>query len=327
MDDELSSVPLFEGAGAGDLSNLASRLKRIPLAPGDVLMRQGEDSRFFAIVVSGEMRVVRESADDQSWEEVVSAPTVIGELAMLTGRPRIATVTANTPATVLTGGADEFQALLELPGTQERLQRVVSGRLAENARSVAGELPDGSPVLLHPLRGSDREDFIDAYEHLSPTSLQNRFFSGGRPPRRLIEYLLQVDYVNHFAWLVAEPAEPERSIAEARYVRLGSAPDTADIAFVVTDAYQGRRIGTLLMGALAAAASAAGIGWFTADVRGENKPMLALLNKVGATRTAFDHGIVTRRTSVASAAAVIPEPLHRQLNRVASDLIMGVRWD
>jgi CRP-like cAMP-binding protein len=195
-------------------------------------MRQGDESRFFAIVVSGEMRVVRESADDQSREDVVSAPTVMGELAMLTGRQRTATVAASSPATLLTGGADEFQALLELPGTQERLQGVVSGRLAENARSVAAALPDGTPVLLHPLRASDREDFVAAYENLSLTSLQNRFISGGRPPRRLIEYLLEVDYANYFAWLVAEPARPERSIAEARYVRLGTEPDTADVAFM-----------------------------------------------------------------------------------------------
>jgi CRP-like cAMP-binding protein len=327
MDDDLLGVPLFEAADVDKIRNLESRLTRLSLGAGEVLMRQGDESQFFAIVVDGAMRVVRESEDGESREDVVSAPTVMGELAMLTGRRRTATVAASSPATVLTGGPDEFQALLEMPGTQERLQSVVSGRLAENARSVATELPDGTPLVLHPLRASDREEFIAAYENLSLTSLQNRFISGGRPPRRLIEYLLEVDYVNHFAWLVAEPSHPERGIAEARYVRLGSEPDTADVAFMVTDAYQGRGIGTLLMGALAAAASAAGVDWFTADVRGENAPMLALLNRVGASRAVYDHGVVTRRVSVADAAAAIPEPLHRQLQGVASDLITGVHWD
>jgi hypothetical protein len=55
--------------------------------------------------------------------------------------------------------------------------------------------------------------------------------------------------------------------------------------------------------------------------------MLALLNKVGASRAVYDHGVVTRRVSVADAAAAIPEPLHRQLQGVASDLNTGVRWD
>jgi RimJ/RimL family protein N-acetyltransferase len=186
---------------------------------------------------------------------------------------------------------------------------------------VSAELPDGTPVLIHPLRASDREDFIAAYENLSLRSLENRFFSGGQPPRSLIEYLLQLDYVNHFAWVVIDPAAPEGGLAEARYVRLGASPDTADIALTVTDPYQGRGIGTLLMGALAAAAGEAGIQRFSADVRGENAAMLRLMKKADATLGRYEQGVVNGIMSVDRVATMVPDQLRRQLQRVASELV------
>jgi len=283
-------------------------------------MHQGEESRFFAILVTGELRVVRHSVD-RDLESRVAAPSVIGELAMLTGQARSATVVAATPVTVLTGGAGEFGMMLELPGVQDQLQRVVSGRLAENAVAVGAELRDGTPVLIHPLRASDREHFIAAYESLSLSSLENRFFSGGPPPRQVIEYLLQLDYINHFAWMVVDAAAPEHAIAEARYVRFGDRPDTADIAFTVTDASQGRGIGTMLMGALGAAAMAARVTWFSADVRSDNRAMLALLAKTEAVTEPSEWGEVTGRLPVERAAMMIPEQLRDELRRVASDLV------
>ena len=320
-DQDLLRLPLFEDAEPNKLRSFAERLAVRHLEPGEVLMTEGDDSHFFALIVAGELRVTRTSTDGEPVETTVGAPSVIGELALLTGRPRTATVSAVTATIALIGGADDFRALLELPGVQERLQAVVSGRLAENARSVTATLPDGAEVQLHPLRATDREDFIAAYENLSIRSLENRFFSGGKPPRSLIEYLLSLDYVNHFAWMVIDPAAPNRGIAEARYVRLGNKPDTADIAFTVTDPNQGRGIGTLLMGALGSTAQVAGISRFSADVRGENQAMQRLLRKAGAEFGPYDSGVITGTISVDRAATFVSRDVGQQLRRVASDLV------
>ena len=320
-DQDLLRLPIFEDAEPGSLGSFTERLAVRDLEPGDILMSEGDDSHFFALIVDGDLRVTRTSTEGERLETSLGAPCVIGELAMLTGRPRTATVSASTSTTALIGGADDFRALLELPGVKDRLQAVVSGRLAENARSVAASLPDGSEVQLHPLRGSDREDFIAAYENLSLKSLENRFFSGGKPARSVIEYLLSLDYVNHFAWMVMDPAAPNHGIAEARYVRLGNRPDTADIAFTVTDPSQGRGIGTLLMGALGATAQVAGISWFSADVRGENQAMQALLKKADAEFGPYQSGVITGIVSVDRAASFVSNDVGQQLRRVASDLV------
>jgi GNAT superfamily N-acetyltransferase len=63
----------------------------------------------------------------------------------------------------------------------------------------------------------------------------------------------------------------------ARLVRDGA---TAEIAVTVADDYQGRGIGTTLLGALAADARAAGITRFVATVCSDNPSILAILRKL-----------------------------------------------
>ena len=55
-------------------------------------------------------------------------------------------------------------------------------------------------------------------------------------------------------------------------------PALADISFLITDKFQGRGLGTLLMGAAAIAARRNAITRFSADVLAENVPMRAILN-------------------------------------------------
>ena len=66
-----------------------------------------------------------------------------------------------------------------------------------------------------------------------------------------MHYLSQVDYVDHFVWVVTDGIDP---VADARFVRDESDPTVAEIAFTVADAYQGRGIGGFLIGALSIAA-------------------------------------------------------------------------
>ena len=67
----------------------------------------------------------------------------------------------------------------------------------------------------------------------------------------------------------------------------------AEVAFIVGDDYQGRGIGTFLMGALAIAADYHGIQRFTARVLSENYPMRAILDHFGAEWHRDDLGVVT----------------------------------
>ena len=59
-------------------------------------------------------------------------------------------------------------------------------------------------------------------------------------------------------------------------------PAVAEVAFIVGDDYQGRGIGTFLMGALAVAARGDGVQRFSARVLADNYPMRKILDRFGA---------------------------------------------
>ena len=85
----------------------------------------------------------------------------------------------------------------------------------------------------------------------SAETLYRRFMSARAPSPALMNYLFQVDYVDHFVWVLVDAADGP-VIADARYVRDVADPSSAEISFIVADVYQGRGIGTLLMDALVA---------------------------------------------------------------------------
>ncbi len=155
-------------------------------------------------------------------------------------------------------------------------------------------LRDGTPVLLRPIRPDDKDRLLEGLSRLSGTSRLRRFMA---PVAELTDeqlaYLTEIDYVNHFAWVAALDASPDRGIGVARYVRLEEDPALAEAAVTVVDDYQGKGLGTLLVGVLAATARMAGIERFRAYVLEDNEPMVALLQELGL-ETAFDSPGVIR---------------------------------
>jgi RimJ/RimL family protein N-acetyltransferase len=82
-------------------------------------------------------------------------------------------------------------------------------------------------------------------------------------------------------------------VADARFIRDEDDPGSAEVALTVADAYQGRGIGTLLLGALAVAARVDGIERFHARVLSDNPPARALGDKVNARWEQEEPGVVT----------------------------------
>lgn len=141
---------------------------------------------------------------------------------------------------------------------------------------------------------TDRDALSAAYEQLSESSRQRRFFS---PPRRLseawLDYLTELDGSRHFA-LVAHSLDPEPlGLGVARWVRNQDDPTRADAAVTVVDAWQGRGLGSALLERLVAAARNHGITTFTADVLWDNRIVLDPLVALGARVTASEPGVAS----------------------------------
>jgi len=154
-------------------------------------------------------------------------------------------------------------------------------------------LRDGTRVRMRPIRPDDAPRLVALYDHLSRDSRYQRFFSVmQRLPPDWARFLATVDYQRRFALVAEAPGDPDTLIAVARY-EPGSEPDTAEVAFVVQDAWQGRGLGTVLFSELLAAAEANGLRRFQAWVLADNRRMLALITRLGEVQQrAFAQGVV-----------------------------------
>lgn len=319
---DLTALELFADTDPVALERLRARLALQHAGAGDVLIRQGDPGGSFLVLLSGSL-VVRRTEKGATHDLAVVGPgSILGELSMLTGRARHADVVARSGVWVATGDQEAFELLLELPGVPERIAAVTARRLAQIVRPVPTVLRDGTPVVLRPLVAADRAELTQAISEVSTETLRRRFFTPGRPSERVIDHLVNINYVDHFAWRVAL-ADSDRGVATARYVRLKDDPASAEVAFGVLDTYQGRGVGTLLLGALAAAASNAGIAQFVAEVLIDNLPMRAVFDKVGATWARGEPGVVAATMDVAAAARLIDAELFERLRVASREVVTG----
>jgi acetyl coenzyme A synthetase (ADP forming)-like protein len=139
-------------------------------------------------------------------------------------------------------------------------------------------LRDGSTVAVRPLRPEDEQALAAFFSNLSMESRVFRFFaaiaSGDEPARRMV----QIDYRSRFG-LIALAGEEGQVVAHAMYAEMG--PRKAELALAIADAYQGRGLGTILLGQLAEAAAEADIDVLEAVVKAENHRMLEMLRESG----------------------------------------------
>jgi acetyl coenzyme A synthetase (ADP forming)-like protein len=139
-------------------------------------------------------------------------------------------------------------------------------------------LRDGATVHIRPVRPDDEARLLGLFRSLSDQSRVFRFFSYGVNLPAEAAREAQVDYVRSFGLLAL--AGPAEQVAGHAYYVAGE-PDCAEVAFAVADAFQGRGLGTILLGQLAEAALANGISRFEAIVRADNHRMLDVFRESG----------------------------------------------
>ncbi len=142
-------------------------------------------------------------------------------------------------------------------------------------------LKDGARIRLRPIRQEDAEAWLAFIARLSPQTKYLRFHYAARlVPEDAVRFCT-VDYRDTFAF-VAEMLSGRRweIVAIGRYYRLPK-NTSAEVAFVIEDAYQGRGIGTKLVEWLANVARDHGINTFEADVLAENEEMMTVFREYG----------------------------------------------
>ncbi|MDP9166264.1 MAG: GNAT family N-acetyltransferase [Actinomycetota bacterium] len=323
--DELAALEFFAGCPGDRLGPLAALLRPLSAVPGQVLMRQGEHADSFLLIGSGRARVVHTGADGDSYDVDVTPGLIVGEIALLRDAPRTATVTVTEPLTGWVGGREAIAAMLDVPFMMDKLVRTARQRLATYVTPIPVTLRGSAEFHLRPVLPGDNERTVRGPVQFSSETFYRRFQTTRTPTPALMAYLFEVDYVDHFVWVLTDGNAIDAPIvADARYVRENT-QTAAEVAFIVGDEYQGRGIGSFLMEALAVAARSEGIRRFTARVLADNVPMRTILDRYGAQWHRDEQGVVTTAVDVPLMRDLsLPPELYRQIRSVARQVIRAV---
>jgi CRP-like cAMP-binding protein len=131
--DALRSVPLLGALSRKHRALIAKHADEVNVKPGKVLAEQGRRAQDCLLILNGSARVDR----DGKTIARVGPGDVVGEMAVIDGQPRSATVTALTPMVLLVVPSRSFNTLLdEVP----QLRRKVLVALCERLRALDEQL-------------------------------------------------------------------------------------------------------------------------------------------------------------------------------------------
>jgi signal transduction histidine kinase len=116
----LRKVPLFADLLESDLEHLCQSVQEVRLMPGQQLFAEGSPGDRAYIVREGQLEVVKESLGKEVLLAVQGPPAVVGEMALLEDKPRMATVRARTGAVLLAITKEELEHLLQTSSSAAR---------------------------------------------------------------------------------------------------------------------------------------------------------------------------------------------------------------
>jgi CRP/FNR family transcriptional regulator, cyclic AMP receptor protein len=130
LETMLASIPMFHHLGARQRARLGQFFCRRTYQPGAVIVRQGDTSMSFYLVLSGKVRVVRHYAGD-TVDIVEEGPgSFFGEMGVIDDLPRAATVMALTETECGLLAKWDFQRELAAdPGIALSLISVLNARI------------------------------------------------------------------------------------------------------------------------------------------------------------------------------------------------------
>jgi len=141
---------------------------------------------------------------------------------------------------------------------------------------------DGAVITIRPISAADlalEQDFVDG---LSASTGYQRLMSARRPSVEEVKRFTDINPERELALIATAQAQGrERQIGVARCVKEPSSSGAAEFAIVLSDDWQGRGLGTKLLGSLMVAAKQQGVRQLVGTTMSVNRPMLAVARKLG----------------------------------------------
>ncbi len=134
----LRNVPLFSGLDESELERLSKVAMRRRAARGEQVVRAGEDAETLIVMLTGRAKVTN---FDEEGREIILAwlgpGEFFGEMGLIDGSPRSASVVAVEPCELLTIGKNEFQRCMQDNfQVAQKLMQILVRRLREADRNI-----------------------------------------------------------------------------------------------------------------------------------------------------------------------------------------------
>lgn len=137
--DALRRFPLFAELSEADLDWLVSRGESLQVTTGELLVEEGSPGGSLYVILEGEFEVTKRSGQQEVLLSICGPGEIIGEVSVLAGKPRSASVRARIPSSVLCISQDVFrQLLLSSPIAALGIIRTVTARL-DNTEAMLGQ--------------------------------------------------------------------------------------------------------------------------------------------------------------------------------------------
>ena len=162
-------------------------------------------------------------------------------------------------------------------------------------------LRDGAAAHLRPINPADADRLQRMHAGQSESSIYLRYFTyKSTLTEKELERFTEVDHVDRVAMviLLAGLSGEQEIIGVGGYDRI-EGTDEAEVSFNISDAHQGRGLGSILLEHLAAAGRERGVSRFSAEVLPENRKMLTVFSEAGyEVQRRFEDGVVLLEFSI-----------------------------
>ena len=123
--ERLGKIPLFAHCSKRELAGLAALVDELELPEGQTLAREGERGKEFLVLADG----IADVASGGAVVNRLGPGDFFGEISLVTGEPRTATVTTRSPSRLLIFSAPAFRSLLhDAPGIRSRVLAAAARR-------------------------------------------------------------------------------------------------------------------------------------------------------------------------------------------------------
>ncbi len=144
-------------------------------------------------------------------------------------------------------------------------------------------LKDGRPIIVRAIKPDDKATLLKGIDLLSADSLYKRFHGARKGlTEQELKFYTEIDYLHHVA-LLAVLQDNDQAIGGGRFIVYDKSlsPLSAELAFAVTDNFQGLGVATVIIKHLIRIAREIDIRTLEADVLSENTAMIRIFEKSG----------------------------------------------